>query len=618
MTGDRSSSSQPHLSTLVLTETRIDRIRSAGNEALKLRGASGELPVVSGNEPRRLAAFVHADMVGYCSLIGQDDAGTFARLARLRHMLIEPTLKLYGGKIVNSAGDSLLMEFSSVISAVRFAVEVQTGIPGFDDDDPPDRRIRFRMGINAGDAIPDGANIHGDSVNVAARLQGACPPGGVCVSTMVRDHVPERLGLQFERLGMLDLKNIARPIEAFVVRLDGRAGSQTRRLRRARIAIPPVCVGLVLAGTVGMSGLPHHRPLPIVPRAASILVMPFRNVSDDAGQQYLSDAVTSDVATDLSRMRDVIIISPATALTYKGKSTDPKQLNQELGVRYLIVGSIRRIGQQVNTNVQLIDAASGVQLWGERFENDFVDLIKLEEGVTGRIAASLDVQLVRAEGRRAEQAVVPDALDLRMRATSLFFQSVTPENTIAARKLLIQSVGLDPDSAEAWARLAELTASDYLNHWNGTGREQLGDAEAAVRKALLIDPNLALAHFVNGLILRARGEHHLALEAFDRTIDLNPNFALAYAQKADELIVIGRPGEAQALVEQAIKLSPRDPSLGVCYWFVGRADFYLGRYDQAIPWLRKSVELRPNVWYNRLYLASAYALTGDIDEAQKL
>jgi adenylate cyclase len=617
MTGDQRSSAQPYLLKPVMPGPRTDRLVPADRGALKMRPASGGLSVVSGNEQRRLAAFVHADMVGYCNLIGQDDTGTYARLVRLRSMLIDPALERYGGKIVNQAGDSLLMEFSSVISAVQFAVEVQSRIPQFDDDDPPDRRMRFRMGVNAGDAIPDGANMHGDSVNIAARLQGVCPPGGVCVSAMVRDHMPERLGLQFERLGMLELKNIARPIEAFVVHPDGRPGARTLNLRRARFAIPPVFVGLVIAGTVGMSTLPHYRPKPAVQRAASILVLPFRNVSDDVGQQYFADAVTSDVATDLSRIRDVAVISPATSFAYKGKSVDPKQINRDIGVRYLIVGSIRRIGQQVNTTIQLIDATSGVQLWGERFENDFVDLAKLEQGVTGRIAASLNVQLIRAEGHRAEQAVVPDALDLRLRATSMFFQSVIAENTMTARTLLTEALRLDPSSAEAWARLAQLTASDYFNHWNGTGPEQLAEAEEAVRKALLIDPNLALAHLANGFILRARGQHHLAFEAFARAIDLDPNFALAYAQEADELILIGRPTEAQPLVEQAIRLSPRDPSLGIFYWFIGRANFFAERYDQAIPWLRKSIEVRPTLWYNRLYLASAYALNRETGEARK-
>ncbi len=617
MTDDQPAPSRLFLVAPMITG-RNGHVPSAESGALQIQRPAGDVAVVSQNEPRRLAAFVHADMVGYSSLIGQDDTGTYLRFARLRSLLIDPALERYSGTVANTAGDSLLIEFSSVLSAVGFAIEVQTRIPEVDDDDTPERRIRFRMGINAGDVIPDGANRHGDSVNIAARLQSICPPGNICVSTVVRDHLQDRLGLRFEPLGRLDLKNIARPIEAFVVRLDGRtrAHKLKLRLRRGWIAIPATCAGLVVAGLVAVSVLPRDRPRVLAPRPASILVLPFRNVSDDAGQQYFADAVSSDVATDLSRIRDIVVISPATAFTYRGNSNDFAQINREIGVRYLVSGVITRIGQQVNTNIQLIDAASGVQLWGERFENDFLDLAQLEQRITGRIAASLNVQLVHAEGRRAEQVQVPDALELRLRATSLFFQSIAPQNTMLARDLLTQSVRLDPNSAEAWARLAELIVNDYLLIWNNTGREQLRDAEDAARKALSINPNLALAHFSNGLILRALGEHPLALEAFTRAIDLDPNFALAYANKAGELTLLGRPNEARPLVEKAIMLSPHDPSLGIFYWFIGRAEYYGERYEEAIPWLRKSVEARPNVSFNRLYLISAYALHGDMDSAR--
>ncbi len=263
----------------------------------------------------------------------------------------------------------------------------------------------------------------------------------------------------------------------------------------------------------------------------------------------------------------------------------------------------------MRTNVQLVDAASGEQLWGDRFENQFVALGELENAITGRIAASLNIQLIRAEGRRAERAPQPDALDLRLRATSLFYSSVAPENTLATRQLLQRSVALDAGSAEAWARLGQIIVNDHLNQWNDTGREQLRDAEEAARKALLIDPNLALAHHTNGLLQRARGAHHAALEAFSRAIELDRNFATAYAQKGNQLTLLGNPEQAPPLIEQAIRLSPHDPSIGIFLWCIGRAHFFTGRYEEAILWLRKSVETRPNVWYNRLYLVSAYALS---------
>ncbi len=349
----------------------------------------------------------------------------------------------------------------------------------------------------------------------------------------------------------------------------------------------------------------------------SILVLPFRNISGDPGQDYLTDAVTSDLTVDLSQMRDIAVISAETALTYKRSSLDIRQIGRDLGVRYLVVASIGRSGDLVRTNVQLLDAFSGEQLWGDRFEYRFVELERLEDAITGRIAASLNVQLVRVEGRRATQLPQPDALDLRLRATALFFSSIAPEHTLATRQLLQQSTALDPSSAETWARLGHIIATDYLNIWNNTGEEELREAEQAVRKALLIDPGHALAHKAHGLIRRARGEHHAALEAFSRAIELDRNFAAAYANKGNELILVGRPAEAPALVEQAIRLSPHDPSIGSFYWTIGRSHFFTGQYRAAIPWFRKSIETRPNLWFNLLYLVSACTLADMPDEARR-
>jgi TolB-like protein/Flp pilus assembly protein TadD len=345
------------------------------------------------------------------------------------------------------------------------------------------------------------------------------------------------------------------------------------------------------------------------------MVLPFRNATGDPGQEYFTEGVTADLTVDLSRMRDIAVISAATALTYRDRLLDPRQIGLELGVRYLVIGSIARVGELVRTNVQLVDAASGEQLWGDRFEYDFIDLAALANTITGRIAASLNVQLMRAEGRRAERSAQPDALDLRLRATSLFFSSVAPEHTLAVRELLQQSVRLDPNSAEAWARLAEVTVSDHLNGWNGAGKDEVFEAEDAAHRALQIDPSNALAHLAHGLIHRSRGEHHSALEAFSRAIELDPNFAFAYAHRGSELTLVGRSDETMRVVEQALRLSPNDPSVGVFHWILGRADFYAERYDEAVRWLHRSVQARPNLWYNRLHLVSAYALLGKQDEA---
>ena len=410
----------------------------------------------------------------------------------------------------------------------------------------------------------------------------------------------------------------------------------TTRLNAARRAVGDSGAAQAIIRTVARKGIrfiaevqehgaaaaaPRWVVSPAQPAAAaakaSILVLPFRNATGDPQQEYFTDAVTADLTVDLSRMRDIVVISAATALTYKGSTLDPRQIGHELGVRYLVVGAIGRAGDLVRTNVQLLDSASGAQLWGDRFEHRFVDLGGLGDVITGRIAASLNIQLVRAEGRRAEAELQPDALDLRLRATSLFYSSMAPEHTLQTRELLQRSAALDPSSAETWARLGEVIVSDYLTGWNDTGQGQLREAEDAVRNALRIDPNHALAHVVQGLVQRTRGENQEALIAFNRAIELDRNLALAYAHKGNELTLVGRPAEAPPFVEQAIRLSPHDPSIGMFQWIIGRALFFIGQYEESIPWFRRSIETRPNLWFTRLYLVSACALSEMPEQAAR-
>lgn len=347
----------------------------------------------------------------------------------------------------------------------------------------------------------------------------------------------------------------------------------------------------------------------------SLLVLPFRNAIADPQQDYLADTITADLTVDLSHMRDVAVLAAAAA--YKNSSLDIRQIGRELGVRYLVVGSIARVGRLIRTNVQLVEAASGEQLWGDRFEHEATEQGGIENTITGRIAASLYIQLVRAEGHRAETTPRPDALALRLRATSLFFGSAAPEQTLAVREMLRRAIELDPKSAEAWARLAEVIVSDYLNRWNQTDGEPIAEAEEAVHNALLIEPTNALTHLVSGFIRRARGDYYSALEAFNRAIELDQNFALAYAHKGNALTLIGRPAEALALVEHALRLNPHDPSIGIFHWILGRANFFAGDYERAVAWLHRSVQARTNLWYNRLYLISAYALLGKREEAAR-
>jgi tetratricopeptide (TPR) repeat protein len=313
------------------------------------------------------------------------------------------------------------------------------------------------------------------------------------------------------------------------------------------------------------------------------------------------------------------VIARATAFTYKGKPVDVREIGQQLGIRYILEGSVGRVGTRVQANAELIDTSSAVAIWADRFNTDVTTLLELYDAVTARIASSLHLQLVRAEYRRtvAERAADPDAVDLRLRAMAYLTENETPKNSLAARTALEATLKKDPNDAEAWSELALLLVRDYVRNWNGASPKDLARAEEAVQKTFeLNQSNAAIANLANGEILRVKGDDQGALDAFDRAIDLNPNLALAHAQKANQLVFLGRAEEAPIEVQKAITISPNDPALGIFYWIMGRAYFATADYRTAINWLQKSVRLQPTVWFNRAHLISAYALTGQLGDRE--
>jgi TolB-like protein/class 3 adenylate cyclase/Tfp pilus assembly protein PilF len=576
---------------------------------------------------RRLKAILLADVVGYSRLMNLDEAGTHIKVNKYTKDLIEPKISEHDGRLIRTMGDGFLVEFDSAAEAVACGLEIQEGLRS--DHAGGDRQIWLRIGINTGDVIADDRDIYGHSVNIAARLEGLAEPGEVYVTRAVRDQLEGQSGLSFEDRGERRVKNIKTPIQVYRAKRAELPPhfliAFARRFSPARLRFGvrgTIFSGAILATlvTAGVAGLPMWRDQWRAAPRSSIIVMPFKNLSTDASQDYFVDAVTDDLTTDLSRLPGTFVIAPGTAFTYKGRAVDVRQVGQECGVRYLLEGSINRTDTRLRTNARLIDTASAAQIWADRFENEVTNLAALEEAISGRIAASLDIQLVQAEYQRrvAEPAASADAVDLRLWATGLYISGITPEHTLAARGLLKDSVRLDPQSAQSWAWLADLLASDYLNRWNNTGKDELAQAQQASERALAIDPYNYLAHFAKGFIYRALGENAVALGAFAQALKLNRNFARGYVQQANELINLGRPDEAPPLVEKAIRLSPRDPSLGVFYWNLGRANFFANRYRDAIPSLAKAVELRPNLWHNWLYLVSAYALTGEDREARRV
>jgi adenylate cyclase len=576
---------------------------------------------------RRLTAILIADVVGYSRLMGVDEADTHLRLTGYVNDLIEPKVAENGGRLIRSAGDGFLVEFTSAVDAVHCGLDIQRQLAERNAAMPAERRIQFRIGINTGDVIVDDRDIYGNSVNIAARLEGLAEPGGACVTRSVRDQLMGHPGLVFEDRGDRRVKNIPRPIRVYRVRQVQDNTSAQGIIARARALVrrqlflhwrAASVTAIALAGTaaVTVAALPLRLDYSLMSPRASIMVLPFRNVSNVPGQDYFADAVTDDITTDLSRLSDTLVISPATAFTYKGKAVDPRQIRREFGVRYLLEGSIRKDGIQVQSNAQLVDTRNAAHIWADRFDTEIANLSDLQDAITGRIASSLHIEILKAENRRAiaERPTDPDAIDLRLRAMALVSTSFTPEHTASARGFLEQAVRLDPQSADSWSQLAILLVNDYLNNWNeakdspAAAEDLLRRAGEAVQQALRIDPTIARAHQADGYIRRAKGDHQGALDAFDRAVQLDQNYASAWAQKANQLVMVGRANEAPALVLKAITLSPRDPNLGNFYWIIGRAYFVMRDYENAIVWLRKSVEMT-TVWYSRAYLLAAYALT---------
>jgi adenylate cyclase len=577
---------------------------------------------------RRLTAVLIADVAGYSRLMSIDEEGTHLRLAGFVKDLIEPKIAENSGRLIRSAGDGFLVEFDSAVDAVRCGLDIQRELADHNAAVPADRQMKFRIGINTGDVIVDNRDIYGNSINIAARLAGLAEPGGVYVTRGVRDQLQGHPSLIFEDRGERRVKNISRPIRVYRVKevqtkaLPQGMIARARWLLQTQLFLHWRAAGLMaiaLAGTaaVTVAALPVKLDYSVMSPRASIMVLPFRNVSSDPGQDYFADAVTDDVTTDLSRLSDTMVISPATAFTYKGKAVDPRQIGREFRVRYLLEGTIRKDGMQVQTNAQLVDTRNAAHLWADRFDTEIANLSDLQDAITGRIASSLHIELIKAENRRviAERPADPDAIDLRLRAMALLVASPTPEHALSARQYLKEAVRLDPQSAESWGQLANVLATDYFNHWNEAkespeaAKELLRQAKEAVQEALKIDPSVAVAHFAEGFIRRARGDHPGALDALDRAVQLDPNFARARAQKANQLVLLGRPEEAVPMVLQAIALSPRDPAIGGFYWITGRAYFVMKKYQDAIIWLRKATEVSP-FWFNRAYLLAAYALTG--------
>ena len=538
---------------------------------------------------RKIAAILVADIVGYSRLAGADEDRTLARLRGLRSDLIDPAIDVHHGRIVKRTGDGSLIEFRSVVDAVRCAIEVQNGLVERNAGVPEDRRIEFRVGVHLGDVVEEAdGDLMGDGVNIASRLEGIAKPGAICLSEQAYWQVKGRLDLAVADLGPTQLKNIAEPIRVYALEVGQPA-----------VAKPA----------------PAPAPEKSAPPRLSIVVLPFANIGGDPEQEHFVDGVTESLTTDLSRIRHAVVIGRNTAFTYKGKHVDLKQIGRELNVRYVLEGSVQRGGSRMRVNVQLIDADSGSHLWAERFDKSLADLFDMQDDIVARLAGALSAPLVAAEARRAEQAPNPNSMDLYFQGLAWFNKGRTPENVAQARGFFDRALAADPDNVDALIGSARADVVQGAYVFVTDPKAAFGAAEAKLTKALSSVPDHAHAHMWLGLVdiwTRrasqgiAEGEHALALDR---------NLAEAHTCIGVGKIYIGHAEETEGHIAEALRLSPRDTMTYTWMTFAGIAKLHLGSYEQAVAWCRRALEANRNFSHSNFVSAAALAQLGRLDEA---
>ena len=540
-------------------------------------------------ETRKLAAILVADVVGYSRLAGADEDRTLSRLRGLRSDLIDPAIAAHRGRVVKRTGDGSLIEFRSVVDAVRCAIEVQNGLVERNAGVPPERRIEFRVGIHLGDVVEEAdGDLMGDGVNIAARLEGICDPGAICLSEDAYRQVKGRLDLAVRDLGPTQLKNIAEPIRAYSLE-------------------------------VGVPAQAKPAPAPAPEKSAprlSMVVLPFANIGGDPEQEHFVDGVTESLTTDLSRIRRAVVIARNAAFAYKGKLLDVKTIGRELNVRYVLEGSVQRGGNRMRVNVQLIDAETGNHLWAERFDKPLADLFDMQDEIVARLANTLDAQLRSAEARCAEQAPNPDAMDLYSQGLAWLNKGFTPFNVTRARGFFDRALTVDPDNVEALvgSGAAELTEGALLFVTNPMAA--FVAAEAKFTKALSSAPDHARAHMNLGLVDMFTKRAAEGIAECEHALALDRNLANAHSLIGFGKILIGRAEETEAHVGEALRLSPRDTL--ACIWmaYAGIAKNHLGSYEQAVAWCRRAIEANRNFPPAYFWLAVALAQLGRLDEAR--
>ena len=545
---------------------------------------------------RRLAAVLAADVAGYSRLMGIDEEGTLARLKAARKTVFDPTIATHRGRIVKTTGDGMLVEFASAVDAARCAAEVQRGMAALNADVPQNARIYFRIGIHVGDIIIDDNDIFGDGVNIAARIENECEPGGVYLSDDAYRQVRGKTSLEFDDLGERALKNIDRS-----VRVYGASGNALDAMSKVGPSI---------------SDKPHWPPLnPSSPKKPSIVVLPLQNMSGDPEQEYFADGLTENLTTDLSRIGDLFVIERNAAFAYKGRKIDLKQIGRELGVRYALEGSVQRGGDQIRVNVQLIDTLTGGHLWAERFDRDRNDIFKMQDEISRRTAYILTKHVTIAELARRD-ANNSDSDDFVLRARDPKLWGSTPDNYAARINLCEQAARLDSQNVDAWSGIAANTAVRLFLGWSPARSNDLGSATAALQKAMEINPNDHYVVFAKGHVALARRDYAEALEAYVYARELNPSRAVSHQLAGMAKIALGSAEEAFEPLQEAIRLSPHDLHSADLVFCMGWAYWELERYPEALQALERAQALNSRLTWANAHLASTYVRMGHQQKAE--
>jgi TolB-like protein/class 3 adenylate cyclase len=543
------------------------------------------------SETRKIAAILVVDVAGYSRLAGADEDRTLARLRALRSDLIDPTIAVHHGRVVKRTGDGSIIEFRSVVDAARCAIEVQSAMVERNAGVSPDKRIEFRVGVHLGDVVEESdGDLMGDGVNIAARMEGVCEPGGIVLSSAAYEQARDRLKETFVDLGEKTFKNIARPVRVYAHKM-GRDG-----------------------GAPAPSVAPLEKREP--PRL-SLVLLPFANIGGDPEQEYFVDGVTDSLTTDLSRISGAFVIGRSTAFSYKGKSPDLRQIGRDLNVRYVLEGSVQRGGNRMRVNMQLIEAETGAHLWAERFDKPVADLFDMQDEIVSRLANRLGQELASAEARRAERSANPDSMDHYFLGLALFNKGPTAEFLDKARFHFDRALDLDSDNVDALVWRARVDVG-FVGQWLSENRHgRLRSAEAGLGKALKLRTDNAIARTVLGMVRNLSNRAAQGIAECERALAIDRNLAAAHAWIGMGKYLTGRFDETDGHVLEALRISPRDTSAGIWMLFASFAKLCLGRDEEAVAWLNRSVELSPSMPQAHFLLAAAFARLDALEDARE-